>query len=156
VRGANGFPLPLAFLNQISMRKEYTNGEITVTWQPDKCIHSAICAKGLPLVFRPGEQPWIRIDADVTEIIREQVSRCPSGALSYQMNTSPKDTRMDTNPIQVRVIPDGPLLIDGSLTITHSDGRAEQRENTTALCRCGASANKPFCDGSHRTIDFRG
>jgi len=66
--------------------KEYTNKEITVVWESEKCIHSAICAKGLPQVFQPRDKPWIKIDAAETETIVNQVKRCPSGALSFYMN----------------------------------------------------------------------
>lgn len=66
------------------MKKEYNNGEITVVWQPDKCIHSAVCVKGLPNVFRPREVPWIEINSATSQEIVNQVSKCPSGALSIK------------------------------------------------------------------------
>jgi len=66
------------------MKKEYSNGEITVVWQPDICIHSGICARGLGKVFRPKESPWIEIKAESSEAIAAQVGRCPSGALSLK------------------------------------------------------------------------
>jgi uncharacterized Fe-S cluster protein YjdI len=65
---------------------KYTNDVVTVVWQPSKCIHSAVCARGLPIVFRPSERPWIVMDEASTEAIVEQVKKCPSGALSYYMN----------------------------------------------------------------------
>ncbi|TYA84098.1 (4Fe-4S)-binding protein [Seonamhaeicola marinus] len=66
--------------------KEYSNGEVTVVWKPEICTHSAICAKGLPEVFQPRERPWVKVDAASTEVIVNQVKKCPSGALSYYMN----------------------------------------------------------------------
>ena len=54
------------------------------------------------------------------------------------------------------VSPNGPLMIIGKIEIKHSDGRVENKEKSTAFCRCGASANKPYCDGSHRKIEFKG
>jgi len=65
------------------MTKRYSNGEITVIWQPDLCRHSGICARGLPLVFNPRQHPWIQLEHADSETIAAQVSRCPSGALSY-------------------------------------------------------------------------
>ena len=62
--------------------KHYSNGEITVVWQPDKCIHSGNCARGLPLVFDPRRRPWIDVSAAATAEIVAQVAKCPSGALS--------------------------------------------------------------------------
>jgi uncharacterized Fe-S cluster protein YjdI len=64
--------------------KEYSNGEITVIWQPGKCKHSGVCALGLPQVFKPKEKPWIKIHSASTQQIKAQVDRCPSGALSWK------------------------------------------------------------------------
>ncbi|MFT3793521.1 (4Fe-4S)-binding protein [Flavobacterium sp.] len=68
------------------MTKEYSNGEVTIVWKPDLCIHSAICAKGLPKVFQPREKPWIKEQAATSKEIMDQVSKCPSGALSFYIN----------------------------------------------------------------------
>jgi uncharacterized Fe-S cluster protein YjdI len=69
--------------------KKYSNGEITIVWQPNTCIHSTICWKGaggLASVFKPAEHPWIRPEGAGTERIIEQVKKCPSGALSFYYN----------------------------------------------------------------------
>lgn len=71
----------------MSKIKEYSNGEVTIVWEAEKCIHSAICAKGLPSVFKPRERPWITMDAAPNEVLVNQVNQCPSGALSYYENT---------------------------------------------------------------------
>jgi uncharacterized Fe-S cluster protein YjdI len=68
------------------MKKEYSNGEVTIIWQPDLCIHCGNCAKGLPAVFHPRVLPWITADEATTHQIIDQVTKCPSGALSYRMN----------------------------------------------------------------------
>ncbi len=60
----------------------YGNEEITVLWEPAKCIHSAICFKGLPQVFDPRRRPWIEIENATAEMIKNQVAQCPSGAIS--------------------------------------------------------------------------
>ena len=67
-------------------KKEYSNGEITIVWQPEKCIHSGVCVQTLPKVYNPKERPWIKIENATTEELKDQVSKCPSGALSYYMN----------------------------------------------------------------------
>jgi len=64
----------------------YSNGEVTIVWQPELCIHSGRCARGLPEVFKPKEKPWITPEGSTTEKIIAQVKRCPSGALSYFIN----------------------------------------------------------------------
>jgi uncharacterized Fe-S cluster protein YjdI len=66
--------------------KRYTNGEITVTWKPDKCIHSAVCIAGLPGVFNVDRSPWIDMKAATTDEIITQVAQCPSAALTWQRN----------------------------------------------------------------------
>lgn len=69
-----------------NLKKEYTNGEVTVVWQSGKCIHSGICFRNNPDVFQPKEKPWIKIDGSSTEKIIETVQKCPSGALSFYKN----------------------------------------------------------------------
>lgn len=143
--------------------KHYTNGEVTVVWKPKLCIHSTICWKGLISVFNPKERPWIKMDGATTDRIIEQVRQCPSGALSYYMNAGeikeegPADVVAESAHImKIEVTPNGPYLIKTECLIVHSDGREETKTGTVALCRCGASANKPYCDGSHRKIGFEG
>lgn len=64
--------------------KRYTNGEVTVIWQPSLCVHSAICFRGMPAVFDPRRRPWVVLDGQATEAIITQIEECPSGALSYE------------------------------------------------------------------------
>ena len=64
--------------------KRYTNGEVTVIWQPSLCVHSAICFRGLPAAFDPRRRPWVVLEGQATETIIRQVEECPSGALSYE------------------------------------------------------------------------
>jgi len=66
---------------------KYSNGDVTIVWQPELCIHSGNCARGLPEVFKPREKPWIIPGGSTTERIIEQVKKCPSGALSYFINS---------------------------------------------------------------------
>jgi len=70
--------------NEKKIVKEYTNGEVTVVWQPHMCIHSKKCWKGLLPVFDPRRKPWVDMDAASSERIVVQVNECPSGALSMQ------------------------------------------------------------------------
>lgn len=68
------------------MNKEYSNGEITITWQPKLCQHAGICVKTLPKVYNPKASPWIAIENTSTEELKNQISMCPSGALSFYEN----------------------------------------------------------------------
>jgi uncharacterized Fe-S cluster protein YjdI len=67
--------------------KRYSNGEVTVIWQPSLCIHSGICFRGLPKVFDPRRRPWVVLEGTETDAIVAQVERCPSGALSYERSS---------------------------------------------------------------------
>ncbi|TNJ44612.1 (4Fe-4S)-binding protein [Tamlana fucoidanivorans] len=135
--------------------KEYTNGEVTIVWKPESCIHSGICVKGLPQVFRPRVRPWLRIDKATTQELINQVNQCPSGALSFYMNAEVKKVSADIKT-KVEVLEKGPLLVFGALKVVHKDGTTDLKSKTTAFCRCGGSNNKPYCDGSHVKIDFKG
>jgi len=139
--------------------KKYTNGEVTIVWQPSLCIHSTKCwrsATGLPTVFNPAEKPWIKPEGAATERIIEQVRQCPSNALSFYMNNEVAETaRVDVENM-VETTPNGPLLVYGNLIIKNNDGSEIHKSKVTAFCRCGASNNKPFCDGSHIKVGFQG
>ena len=135
--------------------KEYSNGEVTVVWEAEKYIHSANCVKGAPKVFQPNERPWIKIEGDSTQNLVNTVKKCPSGALSYYMNAE-GDNTFESFETKVEVLENGPLLVYGSLNVTHKNGDKETKNKTTAFCRCGASQNKPYCDGAHVKADFRG
>ena len=139
----------------MSKTKNYSNGEVTIEWKPDLCIHSGICVKGLPNVFQPKDRPWIKINQASTEDLINQVKKCPSGALSYFMNDA-EDESASSLETKVEVMEKGPLLVYGTLKVTDKDGNEETKNRTTAFCRCGASQNKPYCDGAHVKADFRG
>jgi uncharacterized Fe-S cluster protein YjdI len=72
--------------------KNYTNGEVTVVWQPAICIHSGICFRGLGEVFDPRRRPWIEMDKSTTDKIIAQVEKCPSAALTYRLNAKSTQT----------------------------------------------------------------
>lgn len=136
--------------------KHYSNGEVTIVWEPERCIHSAICFRGLPTVFKPKERPWVVPDGAPTGQIVAQIKACPSGALSYFMNAAGNAESEAVTEALVEVLPDGPLVVYGNLTVKDRDGNETQKTKTTAFCRCGASTHKPYCDGSHLKIGFQG
>ena len=71
-------------------KMEYSNGDITIIWQPDLCKHSGVCVKTLPDVYHPKDKPWIKPENATTEQLIHQVNLCPSGALSYRLNHEKK------------------------------------------------------------------
>lgn len=139
--------------------KEYTNGELTVIWKPKACIHSEECIKALPNVYKPKEKPWITPKNASTNELKDQIAKCPSGALSYYMNKEGKKVRDEENEsmeTKVEVKENGPLMVHGTLKVIDKSGKEEVKERTTAFCRCGSSKNKPYCDGTHNEINFQG
>lgn len=135
--------------------KKYSNGELTVVWKPQKCIHSGVCVKTLPMVYDPEAKPWINVENASTEELKEQIMKCPSGALSYFMNAEDNQEK-ETLETKIEILENGPLLVYGTLKVTDKDGNIETKNKTTAFCRCGESNNKPYCDGSHIKADFKG
>lgn len=135
--------------------KNYDNGELTVVWKPAKCIHAAECVKALPKVYNPKEKPWIKIENASSDELKAQIAKCPSGALSYVAHKE-EPTIIEELETKVEVLENGPLLVFGSLEVVNSKGEKELKDNTTAFCRCGASNNKPYCDGNHVKVEFIG
>ncbi len=137
--------------------KKYSNRDITIVWKPSVCIHSTLCWKGengLRSVFNPAEKPWIKPEGASTSEIIERVNNCPSGALSFYYDTvenKPAETQAEGS---VETMPNGPLLVYGNITVKHASGNLEHKNKVTAFCRCGASSNKPYCDGTHTKISF--
>lgn len=133
--------------------KKYINGDLTVVWKPDMCIHSAICFRGLPTVFNPSVRPWVNAMAAEPEKIIEQIKKCPSGALSFEINKANSTMENNENQTQIKVQDKGPYLVKGKFMFIDKDGKEELKEGNIALCRCGASKNKPFCDGGHKATN---
>lgn len=132
--------------------REYTGARITVTYDARRCIHAEECVHGLPEVFDPGRRVWVDPSRGEPGEIATVVSRCPTGALHFTCADGDLAERVpDRNEACVR--PDGPLYLRGQLEIQTPGGLIH--ETRAALCRCGASGNKPFCDGSHAKVGFR-
>lgn len=136
--------------------KKYTNNEITVVWKPGICIHSGNCFNSLPGVFNPGKRPWITLANSNTEKIIDQVKKCPSGALSCYYNDETHPIKEKKNESYIEVNKNGPLVFHGNILIKDADGNEVMKNNVTSFCRCGTSRNKPFCDGMHSKIGFKG
>jgi len=132
---------------------EYMGDQITVRYEVKRCIHAAECVHGLPAVFDPQGRPWVQPDGATVDEVTAIVMRCPTGALHFERKDGGDgETVPDENV--VRVSPDGPLYVRGDIQITAPDGSVILQDTRVALCRCGASKNKPFCDNTHLQIAF--
>ena len=124
--------------------KRYLGAGIDVLFDGRRCLHAAECVRGLPAVFDTGARPWIQPDAATPAEVAEVVRRCPSGALRIA-GDYPAETPEE--PTSVTVRPQAPMFLRGDLRIATPDGEILS-ETRAALCVCGASENRPFCDGS--------
>ena len=131
----------------------YQADGITVRWEPRLCIHTGFCFKTLGSVFQPWDTPWVKPERADAERIAAAVRLCPTGALQYETPEGPEPAPVEG--LEVTVIPNGPLFLRGSFQLQLDDGTVVRRANRAALCRCGQSKNKPFCDNTHLEARFR-
>ena len=133
--------------------RRYTGEAIDVTYDADRCIHAAECVRGLPAVFDTDRRPWILPSGASADAIAAVIEKCPSGALHY---TRHDGGAAESPPEQttIRPVPGGPLYVHGFVQLRAADGSLLVEDTRMALCRCGQSGNKPFCDNSHIGTHF--
>ena len=134
-------------------RLTYAGEKLDITFAPKRCIHAGACVRGLPAVFDPQRKPWVDPSAAEVADVIATVLQCPTGALRVARRDG---TAVEPVPARndVRLEADGPLLCRGNIELTASDGTIIAQETRIALCRCGASKNKPYCDGAHGDAGF--
>jgi CDGSH-type Zn-finger protein/uncharacterized Fe-S cluster protein YjdI len=133
--------------------RNYTGEKIDVSYEAGRCIHVAECIKRLHAVFDTSRRPWVLPDAASPDSVAATVVACPSGALHYERKDGGEaETVQQENTI--RLSRNGPLYIRGDFTIVNGAGELVVSDTRAALCRCGGSANKPFCDNTHKAIGF--
>jgi len=129
---------------------DYKGKEITIHDDRGICSHAGYCTDGLPKVFRMNTEPWIDPDGERVEKIIETIKKCPSGALSYSIDGVKYD-KFSEQP-EIQITEDGPYYVKGNIALEDED--SPESEEHYALCRCGNSKNKPFCDGQHWYTKF--
>ena len=134
--------------------RKYSNDDITVVWKPEICMHAGECVKGSPEVFKPKENPWVKVDNASAEELKATIDKCPSGALSYETADSKNDSNAKS-AAKIKFFQNGPIMVEGNFDLTDSDGNRIEAGEKAVLCRCGGSASKPFCDGIHKKIGFQ-
>ena len=131
--------------------KPYRGKGITIHDNRALCAHSGICTDGLPGVFRLGREPWIEAGGANAAAAIAIIQRCPSGALSYSLDGVPPPAGPGERLITASA--NGPYFVSGRVEL-RADGARPRDPGRYALCRCGGSKNKPFCDGTHWAIRF--
>ncbi len=133
--------------------KRYTSDDIDVTFSGQRCIHAAECVSHLHEVFDTQKRPWIQPDQESADAIAATIHLCPSGALHYERKDGGE---AEPTPAEntIYLIDNAYLRIRGDLEISSSNV-ALTDETRAALCRCGMSDKKPFCDNSHRTVGWK-
>lgn len=136
------------------MEKAYTAKDITVYYDAKLCIHVAECVRGLPQVFDTSKKPWIQPEHAAADAVADVIHRCPSGALRYERLDSGTNEAIPTETTGI-FSENGPLYLHGAIKLTDVEGNTLFEGSRVALCRCGASKNKPFCDRSHQESQFQ-
>ena len=138
------------------MRKRYASEEIEVSFDPRRCIHAARCVTGAPEVFDPNARPWIRPENAGAAKIADVVARCPTGALRYERRDGGPAEAVPSE-VTISVEKNGPIYVHGPMPLVDPAGdRWSDAGPRYALCRCGASSSKPYCDRTHEKIGFAG
>ena len=131
----------------------YTGAAIDVTYDKVRCIHFGSCIRALPRVFDPGSRPWIITGNSTADRIAAAVEQCPSGSLKYiRKDGGPAEVPSAENAVLVSR--NGPLFVQGRIELVATNGSVKQETRLT-LCRCGASAHKPYCDNAHLRARFQ-
>lgn len=135
-------------------RETYEAGNIAIHDNRSVCAHAGRCTDGLAAVFKYKSEPWIEPAGGAVEAIVETVRLCPSGALSYTLKgVAGGDTQREP---AITVTQDGPYAVVGSVRMPGQAWAQGASTEHYTLCRCGGSRNKPFCDGTHWSIGFKG
>ncbi len=129
----------------------YAGKLITINHDAKICAHIGYCTTELPKVFWHNKKQTIDPDAASFEDLIAICKKCPSGALTYTIENVLYDNHSDTP--NVRVIKDGPYFFSGNIEIDIEQPPTAKEH--FALCRCGKSKNKPYCDGTHWYKEFK-
>lgn len=133
--------------------RHYADVEIDVRYDAQRCIHAAECLRGFPAVFDMTRRPWILPTGAGADAIATVIAKCLSGVLHFMRRDG---GAAEIPPEGNTIVPmaGGPLYIHGRVQLRSADGKLIVKDMRLALCRCGQSHNKPFCDNSHRDASF--
>ena len=128
--------------------------EIDTTWDGRLCIHVQECTRAKGGLFKSGRKPWGQPDLGEADYVARVVERCPTGALTYSRKGGGAEEKAPAAN-RIMLANNGPLYVSGELTVDGAKDDMPGAQFRVALCRCGDSKNKPFCDGSHKPAGFK-
>lgn len=132
----------------------YPGKDADVTWDRRLCIHIGECGRAQGDLFVTGRKPWCQPDLTSVAEVVDVCERCPSGALVYEVKDG-KTAESAAVQNTIAVTYNGPLFARGALAIEDAPADMPGVRFRAALCRCGQSKNKPYCDNSHEAAGFR-
>lgn len=139
-----------------SDKTRYEGQSIDVLWDRRLCIHASECGRADDQLFVKGREPWCAPDVGGSaDEVAEVVERCPTGALTHHAKDSDGPTEIAEEQNTVVVANHGPLYLRGELSLEGAPDDMPGIQYRMALCRCGESSRKPFCDNSHEGKRFR-
>jgi len=132
---------------------EFAGARVDVSWDGRLCIHVGECTRAKGELFKSGRKPWGQPDLGSADYVAEVARRCPTGSLTYaRKDGGATETAAETNT--VAVANNGPLYLRGDLHIESAGDDLPGVRFRAALCRCGGSSNKPYCDNTHEINGF--
>lgn len=145
----------VGFNSSNELKKEiiqtYEGIDITVVFNRSICSGAAQCVHKFPKIYTNASEDWVFPNEGSIEEIKESIKNCPSGALSFIENQSTSKTTNTTHSLSISQ--KGPIYVKGAIDLEVEHWSSYANKEQYALCRCGASKNKPFCDYSHASLE---
>lgn len=131
----------------------YSGESVDVTWDRRLCIHVGECTRATGALFQRGRDPWGQPDLLPAGEVVDVVGRCPTGAIvAHRKDGGAAEQTPTENTVVVANC--GPLYVRGDLRLMGAPDDMPGIATRVALCRCGHSKAKPFCDGAHEDARF--
>jgi CDGSH-type Zn-finger protein/uncharacterized Fe-S cluster protein YjdI len=140
-------------MNKKPRIREYQGNGVTIQYDVKRCIHAEECIHALPEVFSQHQRPWVQPGETPTDELVDAVLRCPTGALQF-VRKDGGETEQPPAKNRVWFTENGPLYVHGNIELVDPEGNLLHKDTRVALCRCGDSKNKPFCDNTHLETGF--
>lgn len=137
-----------------NQKRPYSSEKVTVKYNRELCTHAARCVDNLKQVFDPEKKPWIQPEQASPDQVMATVKKCPSGALTFE-SAGQEEIEFGYTEEAIKIGKNGPYYVEGPVELADVSFAKGAAKDHYALCRCGQSRNKPFCDGYHHDIGFK-